>query len=125
MQFRTEQANDALILYLVGRFDANWSQHVGDALEDAVRAGNHVIEINMAELTYISSAGLSTLVTYYSKLTKLGGAFRVTHANDNVEKVLKLTGLATLFMTKPNGFTSDESLPMRQAPNWQPRRLCL
>lgn len=123
MQFRTEQVNEGLILFLIGRFDANWSQHVGEALEDAVRAGNHAIEINMAELTYISSAGLSTLVTYYSKLKKLGGALRVTNANDSVEKVLKLTGLATLFMGEPTVSTQTKA-SLRDKPRIGERKGC-
>lgn len=100
MEIRTARAEDALILQLIGRFDANWSQHVGNSIEDAIRAGNHIIEVDVSEVAYISSAGLSVLVTYYGKLKKANGSLRVLNAKDHVQSVLKMTGLASILVTE-------------------------
>ncbi len=106
MQIRESHNSDRLVLYLVGRFDANWSQHVGEAIEVAIRSGNHVIEIDLAEVTYISSAGLGTLVNYYGKLKKASGGLRVLNPQDYVRAIFKKTGLESLLI---NGSTAFEN----------------
>ena len=54
---------DSLELRLTGRLDATWAEHVGDAIETAVRGGSHRLVLNFEGVEYISSLGLRVLLT--------------------------------------------------------------
>ncbi|MFA5190973.1 MAG: STAS domain-containing protein [Verrucomicrobiia bacterium] len=81
---------------LKGRMDAVWSDHVARALADCVRSGQHSIALNMAEVDYISSAGIRILVLYSRQIKTIQGRFTVINASVNVKKVLEMAGLQAL-----------------------------
>ena len=83
-------------LKLKGRMDAMWSDHVANALAECVRGGQHIIAVDMAEVDYISSAGIRILVIYSRQLKNIQGRFTVINASVTVRKVLELAGLGGL-----------------------------
>ncbi|MFA6561418.1 MAG: STAS domain-containing protein [Verrucomicrobiia bacterium] len=85
---------------LKGRMDAVWSDHVARALAECVRSGQHAIALDMAEVDYISSAGIRILVLYSRQLKSIQGRFTVINASINVKKVLELAGLKALLHTE-------------------------
>lgn len=87
---------DRFEIKLKGRMDATWSDHVARALAECVRAGQHSIAVDMAEVDYISSAGIRILVLYARQLKGIRGRFVVVNASTNVRKVLELAGLDAL-----------------------------
>ncbi|MHB8899495.1 MAG: STAS domain-containing protein [Thermoguttaceae bacterium] len=89
-------------LKLKGRLDAIWSDHVGRALTECVRQGHHDLALDMAEVDYISSAGIGVLVTCARQLKAIHGQLSVTGASDNVRKVLLLSGLGKFLMVQPS-----------------------
>ena len=58
MEISSHTSEGRLELHLKGRFDANWADHVGSAIESAIRAGHHQIDLDLAEVDYLSSAGI-------------------------------------------------------------------
>ena len=100
---------------LKGRMDATWSDHVARALAEGVQSGQHVILVDMAEVDYISSAGIRILVLYARQLKKIEGRFGVVNASNNVRKVLELAGLAALLIDQTSQATpsapADEPSP--------------
>lgn len=94
---RTAHA-DAVELKLNGRLDATWSDHVGRALAECVRAGQHHISVDMAAVDYISSAGLRILVLYARQLSNIQGRLGVNNPSAMVRKVLELAGLDELLL---------------------------
>lgn len=52
-------------LRLVGRLDASWAGFVLTAIEDEVRGGHHHIELDMALVDYLSSAGIRVVVKFF------------------------------------------------------------
>ena len=92
---RTARA-DQFEIKLKGRMDATWSDHVARALAECVRGGQHSIAVDMAEVDYISSAGIRILVLYARQLKNIQGRFVVINASSNVRKVLELAGLDAL-----------------------------
>ena len=85
-------------LQLKGRLDANWAEHVGSAIETAVRAGQHYIDLEFAQVDYISSAGIRILLKYHKQLLTARGALRVVKPTASVLAVLELSGIATLLV---------------------------
>jgi anti-anti-sigma factor len=81
---------------LKGRMDAIWSDHVARALAECVRAGQHAIAVDMAEVDYISSAGIRILVLYARQLKTIQGRLAVINPSSAVRRVLELAGLDAL-----------------------------
>ena len=100
---------------LKGRMDATWSDPVARALAECVQSGQHVILVDMAEVDYISSAGIRILVLYARQLNKIQGRFGVINASSSVRKVLELSGLAALLLVKAGPPTSPAS-PAEDSP---------
>ena len=95
-------------LKLKGRMDATWSDHVARALEECVRSGQHALVVDMAEVDYISSAGIRILVLYARQLSNIQGRFGVINASGVVRKVLELAGLDALLLV-PTGPTAPSA----------------
>jgi len=83
-------------LALVGRFDATWSQSVAEVLSECIRAGAHVVRLDLAGVVFLSSAGLRVLLGSYRDLSRIGGSLAVTHASEPVHTVLTMSGLSAL-----------------------------
>jgi anti-anti-sigma factor len=98
---RTTRA-ELVQLKLRGRMDATWSDHVARALAECVRSGQHTIVVDMAEVDYISSAGIRILVVYARQLNTIQGRFGVVNASSAVRKVLELAGLDSLLLVQPS-----------------------
>jgi anti-anti-sigma factor len=96
MEITRQKSGDLLVLRLVGRLDANWCNHVQNALAAAVRDGEHRIHLDMAEVGYVSSAGLRVLLSVYKQLRAINGLFGVARASPAVRSVLELAGLDML-----------------------------
>ena len=79
MVITPQSQGDSCVLKLQGRLDANWADLVGKAIETAIRAGHHEVDLDFAEVGYISSAGLRILLKYYKQLKAARGALRVVH----------------------------------------------
>jgi anti-anti-sigma factor len=92
-------------LQLQGRLDANWADHVSKAIEGAVRAGHHELDLDFAEVTYISSAGIRVLLKHYKQLKAARGCLRVLRPTAAVLAVLKLSGIAWMLVTEGEGGT--------------------
>jgi anti-anti-sigma factor len=97
-------------LKLKGRMDATWSDHVARALAESVRSGQHTIMVDMAEVDYISSAGIRILVLYARQLLAIQGRLGVINASSSVRRVLELAGLEALLLSR-----SGSSTPARPA----------
>ena len=98
MEITPQTHEDRHELRLKGRLDANWAEHVGSAIESAVRAGQHQIDLDLAQVDYISSAGIRVMLKYYRQLKTARGVLRVVHPTESVLTVLRLSGIADLLV---------------------------
>jgi anti-anti-sigma factor len=100
MEISRQSSGDFVILRLIGRLDANWCSHVETALASAVRGGEHRLHVDMAGVSYISSAGLRVLLACYKQLRAINGLFGVIRPSDPVRSVLELSGLEMLIASE-------------------------
>ena len=77
-------------------------------VKDLVQAGQINLLLNLAEVTYMDSAGLGELVGSYASITNKGGKIKLLNAQGRVAEVLNVTKLYPVFET----FT-DESAALR------------
>jgi anti-sigma B factor antagonist len=98
LQITPREREGITVLSLSGRLVA------GDettALRDMVRglmaAGTKNIVLNLAEVSYIDSTGLGTLVLCYTSLTREGGSLKLLNLSKRSTELLILTKLTTVF----------------------------
>jgi anti-anti-sigma factor len=106
MEITRTQIGEVLELRLRGRFDAYWADHVGKAIDDAIRGGSHKIEVNLAEVDYLSSAGLRVLLHHYKQLEAVQGRLSITQPSEGVYTILKMSGFATMMISAPTAAAS-------------------
>src|SRR5947207_6391313 len=99
MEITRTQRPEALELRLRGRLDASWADHVGKAIDDAIRAGSHQIELNFAQVDYLSSAGLRLILKYYKQLKGVQGRLTITQPSGGADAILKMAGFAEMMIT--------------------------
>ncbi|EIP99406.1 anti-anti-sigma factor [Opitutaceae bacterium TAV1] len=107
MDISRHKTGNRLTLRLVGRLDANWCNHVQDALAAAVRDGEHHLFLDMAGVGYISSAGLRVLLSFYKQLRAINGRFGVVRSSPATRSVIELAGLDLLFAADPEATSAD------------------
>src|SRR5271169_2746099 len=66
-------------------------------LKELVNAGQHRIILNLGEVTYLDSVGLSTLVAGYTSTRNAGGNLKLLHLPRGVHQLLQITRLSTVF----------------------------
>src|SRR6266498_3773766 len=101
MEIKKTERGEVLEMRLQGRLDAYWADHVGKAIDDAIRAGSHQIELNFAQVDYLSSAGLRLLLKYYKQLKAVQGSLAITQPSGGALAILKMAGMAERMITAP------------------------
>ena len=81
-----------LTVQLVGRLDAVTALQLDKNLSASL-AGVTDLTVDLAELEYISSAGLRTLLKLQKRMDSQG-AMRIKNIRENVREVLDMTGFA-------------------------------
>jgi len=120
MEINIQQSGEVWEVSINGRLDGYWADHLISSLEEVVRGGAHHIRLNMAEVVYISSAGIRVLLIFYKQLSGIQGSFSVSNPSEHVRKVLEMSGLKVLLTTstpksdkpsvaKPAGFRQVET----------------
>src|SRR5882724_1507247 len=121
MEITQQRRDGRLELLLKGRFDANWADHVGSAIETAIRAGQHQIDLDLAQVDYLSSAGIRVLVKYFKHLKGAGGTLRVLRVTDPVHAVLKLSGIAGILVTTAE--VPRPALSLAETSRWEKNKV--
>lgn len=81
---------------LSGRIDAYWSGQLLNFLSDEIRSGNYEIKFDMADVDYLSSAGIRVFLQTSKQLKELGGSCSILAVSQNVRSVFEMTGLLGL-----------------------------
>jgi anti-anti-sigma factor len=109
MDITRQKHNDRLVLQLTGRLDANWCDHVQAALDAAVRDGEHHLQLDLAGVSYISSAGLRVLLAAFKQLQAINGRCVVIRGSAAVRSILELAGLDQLLVAEETAPAAAET----------------
>lgn len=98
MDITTTELRRCDVLAVKGRIDASTVKDFAQALHHLTEAGHYKIVINMKDVAYISSAGLSELINT-QKICKYlkRGEVVLAEISPRVREVLELAGLTPLF----------------------------
>ena len=104
MEIRRVRHSEGLEFRISGRFDAYRSGQLESDLDEAVRAGEYQVRVDLSGVDFISSAGIGLLVRFHNRLKSCGGSFGVRAASEPVAKLLQISGLwAMLASDFPGG----------------------
>ena len=92
MEIKKFSEGTALTVQLVGRLDAVTALELDKNLSASL-GGVDDLTIDLAELEYISSAGLRTLLKLQKRMDRQG-AMRIKNVRENVREVLDMTGFS-------------------------------
>lgn len=67
------------------------------AIADLLERERKLILLNLAEASYIDSAGLGTLVSSFASVKKQGGQLKLLNLTQKVHDLLQITKLYTVF----------------------------
>ena len=99
MNMSTVDLKRCTLVRLGGRIDGSVAPDMGATLRSLMDAGHYKIVLNMADVTYVSSAALRELISAWKTCRRWNrGDLRLAEVGPNIDKVLDLTGLKTQFM---------------------------
>jgi anti-anti-sigma factor len=94
----TERDENGITLFVLeGRIDTQGAVDLDLALQAAVSAGKHKMVLDLAEVSYISSAGLRTLADVITTNRDAGGDLKLVALNRKVLRVLRIIGFDKFF----------------------------
>ena len=97
MEIIEEKIGDVHILNLTNRLDATCSMQLKDAVLAMADADRLKILIDMADVDFVDSSGLGTLVTCLRSVNKAGGVFKITTLQKNPKHLFETTRLDRVF----------------------------
>lgn len=93
----TDSMKRVQLVTVSGRVDSSTAQEFDSAIQSLFDKGHHNLVLNLSEVSYMSSAGLRTLVSAMKESKRQGGKIALASLSDRVKEVLELAGLNNLF----------------------------
>lgn len=97
MEIITRQADGIAFISLKGEVDLYNSPYLKATTQEILESGNKFIAVNLSDVPYIDSSGLSALISLQSALEKRNGGLRLFGVPTVLMKVLQLTKLINFF----------------------------
>jgi anti-sigma B factor antagonist len=93
-------AGEVEILVLEGRIVlGEESNSFREKMKSLLAAGNKKIVLDLANVSYIDSAGLGTLVATFHNVRSQGGTLKLANLGQKFNEILQMTKLMTVFDT--------------------------
>ena len=96
LTFEVERNGDAAVVTCHGRLVAGTSEEFYQGVKQILPQSKSVI-IDLADLIYVDSMGLGTLVRLYASSQQVGCDFKLLHLGKQLRNVLKMTNLLSVF----------------------------
>jgi anti-sigma B factor antagonist len=96
LTFEIERDGDTAIVKCHGRLVVGTTRELYQEVKDLLPQ-TKVVVVDLAELTYVDSSGLGTLVRLLASARKQGCEFKLLHLGKQLRNLLKLTNLLSVF----------------------------
>lgn len=97
MEFAEEKIDDVHVLKISGRIDATCVSQLKAAVLAMLGAEKLKILVEMADVDFIDSSGLGTLVACLRAVSLAGGALKIAALQNNPKKLFETTRLNRIF----------------------------
>ena len=101
MTLNEEKIGQVLILGLAGDIDLAGAKIFRERIVQVLDRGEQALLIDFTDVTYINSTGLSVLILAANRMGGASGKLALTGVTDSIQRVLKITGLTSLFTILP------------------------
>jgi anti-sigma B factor antagonist len=96
LSFEIKQDGDTAVVKCHGRLVTGTTEELFQEVK-ALLAQAKVVVVDLADLTYVDSTGLGTLVRLHTSARRAGCEFKLLHLGKQLRNVLKLTNLLSVF----------------------------
>jgi anti-anti-sigma factor len=101
LEIEVQIADDRTLVTLSGELDASTATLLYDQLADLeVKDVQHVV-LDLAQISFMDSTGLSVIVTEHKRLQHTGGGLTVFAPPSSVRRLFEITGLTTVLDIVP------------------------
>jgi anti-sigma B factor antagonist len=97
MEIVERKAVDVLTLSLFGKLDATTAKIFEEKILTQIESGDRRIVIDLAQLDYISSAGLRVFIIAGKRLTSANGKMVLCSLKDSVKEIFDIAGFLSIF----------------------------
>jgi len=97
MELNISKTGDVITIILKGRIDASVAPDIEQKLLSLISGGSCKLVTDLSEVKFISSAGLRALIAALKEAKRQSGDLRLAGIQGQVQEVLDLTGLSTIF----------------------------
>ena len=104
MQIRERTVGDVTIVDVAGKvtLGEGGDTMLKDKLRSLVHQGRRKLLLNLADVSYLDSAGLGAIVQSYTTVTNQGGSLKLLNLTKRIKDLLAITKLITVFDTYDN-----------------------
>ena len=100
MDIRERVVNGISVLDISGKISLGEGDlQIKDRIRDLLADGQRRILLNLADVSYIDSAGLGSLISSYATVKREGGNLKLVNLTKRVRDLLAITKLITVFDT--------------------------
>ena len=99
MKIDATREGGAVVLRLGGRLDREWAEHLSSTLDELLRQGVRTLNIDLSNVTYVSSAATKVLTRWQQELSLLRGEVQLTSVSPVVRDMFAVTGWNAGFET--------------------------
>lgn len=96
MKIETRKIHDVLVVDMGGSLDSTSSGEAGDRIANIAKGEHKRVLLNLAELEYVSSAGLRVILRGAKLLQGNRGELKICNAKGPVRDVLETSGFKSL-----------------------------
>jgi len=97
MQVNIQPNGQEMTVQLIGELDTIATTEQADELQQVLNIADKALLIDCSELEYISSAGLRFFMQLKRESEAKGGSIRITHLNEDVNDIFRMSGFHNLF----------------------------
>ena len=100
MQIAERESGAVTVLDLSGKITMGEDGNLlKDKLQSLLHQGKKNILFNLAQVSYVDSAGLGAIVSGYTTVTREGGSLKLANVTKKLQDLLSITKLLTVFET--------------------------
>ncbi|MGQ0678323.1 MAG: STAS domain-containing protein [Actinomycetota bacterium] len=100
MPAETESA-DQTVIYVSGELDFHTAPELRKQILAAFNDGAQCVVLDLGQLEFIDSSGLSVIVAGFKRFKERGGELRLRALTDRTRKVLEISGLSRVLISEP------------------------
>lgn len=104
MDMRLERIGTTLVVKLDGELDHHTSSYVRDTIDKEInlRKINNLI-LDFDKVSFMDSSGIGVIAGRYKIINSLGGKIMVIRANEQIDKILEISGLKKILEVNKTG----------------------